>query len=96
MKKQHVKIGCLYTAKISGTVQVVRVQGDALHGGWWGLNIMTDRRIKLKTAQKLRQRVYECTMCGNRVADHNPEWDPKLFVCIPCFAKGRVKEWVVG
>jgi hypothetical protein len=58
MKKDEVRIGCTYSAKVSGSVVPVRItqekwKGDK-HTGWVGQNIETGRSVYIKSAQRLR------------------------------------------
>jgi hypothetical protein len=57
VKKQQVQIGQLYAAKITDKVVPVRI--DAVHedGGWVGTNTQTNRKVRIKTAQKLRNKI---------------------------------------
>jgi len=53
MKKNEVKIGGVYTAKVSDKVVPVRV--DAVKGtGWSATNLATGKTIYIKSAQRLR------------------------------------------
>ncbi len=58
MKKDEVKIDGTYLAKVSGGVVPVRItaekwQGDK-HVGWVGVNTLTNRSVRIKSAQRLR------------------------------------------
>lgn len=57
MKKNSIEIGGLYTAKVSGKVVEVRIETAATNGGWVGVNTATGKRIRIKTAQRLRRAV---------------------------------------
>ena len=57
MKKAEVKIGQTYIAKVSGILSPVKILGDSSYGGWDGMNIQTKRRVRIKTAGRLRRRV---------------------------------------
>lgn len=57
MKKSEVKIGSTYTAKVSGAVSRVRILGTSPYGGWDATNLDTGRRIRVKSAQRLRYEV---------------------------------------
>lgn len=57
MKKAQVKIGGYYTAKVSGTVVTVRIQGESRFGGWDAVNTSTGRAVRIKSAQRLREEV---------------------------------------
>jgi hypothetical protein len=50
MKKDEIKIGTIYRVKVSGTVQDVRITGENPHGGWDGVNIATNRPVRIKSA----------------------------------------------
>src|SRR5689334_3375219 len=58
MKKDDVRIGSTYSAKVSGSVVPVRItqekwKGDK-HTGWVGTNTQTGRSVYVKSAQRLR------------------------------------------
>lgn len=54
MRKSDVQIGAVYFAKVSE--YVVRVRLDETHplGGWFATNLSTGRRIRVRTAARLR------------------------------------------
>jgi len=54
MKKDEVKIGTTYRVKVSGNVQDVRITGENAHGGWDGVNVTTNRKVRIKSPQRLR------------------------------------------
>jgi len=54
MKKHEVKVGTTYRVKVSGSVQDVRITGENPHGGWDGVNTVTNRSVRVKSAQRLR------------------------------------------
>jgi len=54
MKKNEVKIGQAYRVKVSGSIADVRITGVNANGGWDGVNIATNRKVRIKTAQRLR------------------------------------------
>ena len=54
MKKNEVKIGGTYTAKVNGKVAKVRIDAENPHGGWDATNLETKRKVRIKTAQRLR------------------------------------------
>lgn len=76
MKKDDVKVGSTYNAKISDKVVPVRITEErwkgGTHAGWIGLNTVTKRPVRIKSAAKLR---------GEAVAEHSeqlqPEAEPK-------------------
>ena len=54
MKKNEVKMGETYRCKVSGSVVDVRITGENPHGGWDGVNALTNRKVRIKSAQRLR------------------------------------------
>ncbi|HUT57893.1 MAG TPA: winged helix-turn-helix domain-containing protein [Phycisphaerae bacterium] len=54
MKKNEVKVGTVYRVKVSGSVQDVRITGENPHGGWDGVNVTTNRKVRIKSPQRLR------------------------------------------
>lgn len=57
LRKRQVVIAGEYTARISGKMTVVRITEVCHYGGWWARNLGTDRRIRIKSAAKLRKPV---------------------------------------
>jgi len=57
MKKNEVKVGGVYVAKVSGMLVRVRINGPSPYGGWDATNTATGRRIRIKSAQRLRWEV---------------------------------------
>ena len=54
MKNDDVKIGQTYSAKITDKVVPVRIDAEHKSGGWHGTNLETNRKVHIKSAQKLR------------------------------------------
>jgi hypothetical protein len=54
MKKNEVKIGGLYRAKVSDKLVTVRIDSTNSHGGWNAVNTATGKRIRIKSAERLR------------------------------------------
>ena len=54
MKKDEVKVGGLYTAKVSDKVVSVRIDSANSRGGWNATNTATGKTIRIKSAQRLR------------------------------------------
>ena len=54
MKKNEVKVGQTYRVKVSGSMANVRITGVSPHGGWDGVNVATNRKVRIKSAQRLR------------------------------------------
>ena len=59
MTAAEVKIGRHYAVKVSGKLTIVKIEAAAPHGGWTGKNIFTNRRVRIKSAAKLRGDVTE-------------------------------------
>ncbi len=55
MKKDQVQIGGTYVAKVSGLLTAVRIDAAAPTGGWFGTNVETGRKVRIKSAQRLRR-----------------------------------------
>jgi hypothetical protein len=54
MKKNEVKLGGRYSAKVSDKVVVVRIDAKNPHGGWDATNEATGKKVHIKSAQRLR------------------------------------------
>lgn len=59
MKKQDVRVGTIYTAKVSGGIAPVQIREERWigeqHKGWIGVNTLTGRSVTIKSAQRLRR-----------------------------------------
>ena len=76
MKKNEVEVGKFYTAKITGHMATVRIDAENPQGGWTATNITTGKKIKIKSAQRLRR---ETRAPGNRKKiDSLAESDAKM------------------
>ena len=54
MKKNEVKVGSAYLAKVSDKIVPVRITGTSGHGGWDAVNEATGKKVRIKSAQRLR------------------------------------------
>jgi hypothetical protein len=54
MKKNEVQIGGVYNAKVSDKVVQVRIDAESHHGGWDATNLTTNKKVRIKSAQRLR------------------------------------------
>ncbi len=54
MKKADVKVGETYLAKVSGKVVPVRIDAENPRGGWDATNTVTKKKVRIKSAQRLR------------------------------------------
>ncbi len=57
MRKDEVRLTDMYEVKVSGILVPVRVIRNAPGGGWVGLNLVTGREVRIKTAARLRRRL---------------------------------------
>lgn len=55
MNKNEITIGATYIAKVSDTLVEVRIDGENSHGGWDATNLATRKKIRIKSAQRLRR-----------------------------------------
>ena len=54
MKKDDVKVGQAYVVKVSGKLADVRLDEEHPQGGWVGTNLKTGKRVRIKSARRLR------------------------------------------
>ncbi|MCC7409086.1 MAG: winged helix-turn-helix domain-containing protein [Phycisphaeraceae bacterium] len=54
MKKNEVQIGKVYLAMVSDKVVPVRIDAESPHGGWDGTNMSTNKKVRIKSPQRLR------------------------------------------
>lgn len=59
MRKNEIRIGGTYIAKVSGAITTVRINCEAPYGGWLGVNTRTGRQVHIATAGRLRGEVVE-------------------------------------
>jgi hypothetical protein len=57
MKKNEVKIGGVYTAKVTNKVVQVRIDAESRYGGWDGTNLATGKNVRIKSPTRLRAAV---------------------------------------
>jgi len=57
MKKKDVTIGKVYLVTVTGKRARVRLTGENPHGGWDGLNLDTNRKVRVKTAGRLQREI---------------------------------------
>ena len=57
MKKNEVKIGGVYTAKVTDKVVEVRIDAESRHGGWEATNLATGKKVRIKSPARLREAV---------------------------------------
>jgi hypothetical protein len=66
MKKNVITIGGTYLAKVSDKVVPVRIDAESRHGGWEATNMATNKKVRIKSAQRLRG---EVSASGKKHAD---------------------------
>jgi len=54
MKTSEIKVGGTYLTKVTNSVVPVRLDRENPHGGWDATNLVTNKRVRIKTAQRLR------------------------------------------
>jgi len=54
MKRADVKLSNVYAAKVSGKVVPVRIDAENPRGGWDATNTATGKKVRIKSAQRLR------------------------------------------
>ncbi len=54
MKKNEIKVGGMYRAKVSDKIVTVRIDSTHTKGGWNATNTATGKRIRIRSAQRLR------------------------------------------
>ncbi len=54
MKKADVTLGKTYTAKVTDRIVPVRIDRENPQGGWDGTNLKTKKKIRIKSARRLR------------------------------------------
>jgi hypothetical protein len=57
MKKSEVKLGGVYTAKVTNKLVQVRIDAESRYGGWDGTNIQTGKKVRIKSPARLRAAV---------------------------------------
>ncbi len=64
MKKNDVKIGQTYMAKVTNNEVPVRIDAENPHGGWDAKNVATGRKVRIKSAQRLRRKCTQADLAG--------------------------------
>ena len=54
MTKDQIRIGGTYLAKVTDKVVPVRLDAANPHGGWDATNLATNKKVRIKSAQRLR------------------------------------------
>lgn len=80
MKKREVEVGKTYWAKVSGAVVPVRLRAESPYGGWDGVNTVTGRAVRVKTAGRLR-------------GEYKPAW---MKIAESCTEPGCARNYYLG
>lgn len=64
MKKNDVKVGGIYTAKVTDKVVQVRIDAESRHGGWDATNLATGKKVRIKSPVRLREVVGGATVAS--------------------------------
>jgi len=64
MKKNDVKIGQTYMAKVTNSTVPVRIDAESQHGGWAAKNLATGRTFRVKSAQRLLRKCTQADLAG--------------------------------
>ena len=72
MKKDEVQIGKVCTAKVTDKLVPVRIDAENRHGGWDGTNLATDKKVRIKSPQRLRGEVKGDAQEGRQSAHGGP------------------------
>jgi hypothetical protein len=59
MKKAEIRIRGRYVAKVSNKIVTVMIESENPFGGWFAINESTGKRVKIKTAARLRRAITE-------------------------------------
>jgi hypothetical protein len=57
VRKEDVVAGAHYVAKVSDGMTIVRIVDASVFGGWNAINTKTNRRVRIRSAMRLRRRV---------------------------------------
>ena len=55
MKKDQIRLGGIYLAKVTNKLVPVRLDNESRHGGWDATNLATNKKVRIKSAQSLRE-----------------------------------------
>jgi len=64
MKKNEIKIGEAYMAKVNDSDVPVRIDAESTHGGWDAKSLVTGRKVRIKTAQRLHRKCNEADLAN--------------------------------
>jgi len=83
MKKNEVKIGGVYVAKVTNKLVQVRIDAESRHGGWDATNLATNKKVLIKSPTRLRAAAGGDTSAtgvkkdnGDKKAENEPATQP--------------------
>jgi len=91
MKKDEVKVGGFYTAKVSGRMATVRIDAENPRGGWDATNLTTTKKVRIKSAQRLR---HETRGPGQRAKPDLPDRQAGVATTVEAVEKGDLTKGV--
>lgn len=68
MKKNEVDVGKVYQARVSDKLVDVRIDGENRHGGWDATNLATGKKVRIKSAQRLRGEANKPKRAGRKAS----------------------------
>jgi hypothetical protein len=81
MKSSEITIGNTYSAKVSDKVVPVRIDRENARGGWDATNLVTNKTVRIKSAQRLRGPVERGTKKAKPAGETpKPEVNPTVEV----------------
>ena len=90
MKKADVKIGGVYGATVSGKRVEVRIDGERPRGGWDATNLLTNKKILIKSGQRLQPVAGSKRTAKSKANSTAPEVDATPAVVDPVVAEAGV------
>ena len=75
MKKNEIKIGTTYLAKVTGKVVPVKITRENRLGGWDAVNTATGKTIRIKSAARLRKEATVGQITNAKMAKSKTEKD---------------------
>jgi hypothetical protein len=73
MQKSDVKLGGVYTAKVTNKIVPVRIDAESRYGGWDGTNLSTGKKVRIKSPTKLRAEVEAVAVEGQATPQADQE-----------------------
>jgi len=67
----------VYLAKVSNQVVQVRIESENRHGGWDGTNLTTGKKVRIKSAQRLRSEAAAPKRGGRKAAKAEAQPDDR-------------------